>query len=250
MENIIEECSTHWDLSWLGISSGERDLLVDKLNTSEHWGNPPGCFEVASTRPLLAEIKQSLAHSTEHLLGYTWNSVFTFGPCYGKQIWTGWWGSRAGHKCGQMTGMPVVWGKADRTVQPWGRKIIGKPYVQTMFQYLKGGCKGGDLLLQGVTLKRQGVMGASYSGEILMGHKRKIFLHEKIIHLNNPPRKVVDSPKLTLLRLSWTGCWAILFRLWCCQERLGQMILVVPFNLVFYDSIRYVCVYVYAFYNW
>lgn len=85
-------------------------------------------------------------------------------------------------------------------------------------------------------------------GEMLIGHKRKIFHHE-IIHWNKPPREVVDCPKLTLLRLNWTGCWVILFRLWYCQEGLGQMILEVSSNLVFCDSVRHVCVYIYAFYN-
>ena len=41
----------------------------------------------------------------------------------------------------------------------------------------------------------------------------------------------------TLLRFSWTGCWAILSRPCFCQERLDQIIVEVPSNLVFYDSI-------------
>jgi len=34
----------------------------------------------------------------------------------------------------------------------------------------------------------------------------------------------------------WTGCWAILSRQWFYQESFDQMILEVPSNLVFYDS--------------
>ena len=39
----------------------------------------------------------------------------------------------------------------------------------------------------------------------------------------------------TLLRFSWTGCWAILSRLCFFQERLDQMMLEVPSKLIFYD---------------
>lgn len=49
--------------------------------------------------------------------------------------------------------------------------------------------------LWGVMLKRQGIMDVS-------DRRGKFFTIRTIIHWNNPPRKVVDSPKLTLLRLS------------------------------------------------
>jgi len=42
----------------------------------------------------------------------------------------------------------------------------------------------------------------------------------------------------TLLRFSWTGCWAVLSRPCFCQETLDQMILEFPSSLVFYDSMK------------
>lgn len=129
--------------------------------------------------------------------------------------------------------------------------LMWRPYAQTMFQYLKGGYEGGDLFFTRCHIEKTRDNGCKlHLGKFSLDVRGKFFTMRTIIRWNNPitlPGKLwttkTDTFKIEL------GCWAILFRLWYCQERLGQIILVVPSNLVFYDSIRYVCVYVYAFYN-
>lgn len=120
---------------------------------------------------------------------------------------TGWWGSRAGHKRGQRTGKTVIWGKAERTVQPWEKKVMGRPYVQTMFQYLKDGYKGGDLLFTKCHIEKTRDKGCKLLlGRFSLDIRGKFFTMRTIIHWNKPPTEVVYSQKLTLLRLNWTGC--------------------------------------------
>ncbi|KAK4816778.1 hypothetical protein QYF61_022890 [Mycteria americana] len=86
----------------LGSSSVERDpgVLVDnQLNMSEQ------CAAVAkkanrmlgcTNKSITSRDKEALSHSTQHLSGHTWNTVFSFGPRYAKKMWTGWRGSREG----------------------------------------------------------------------------------------------------------------------------------------------------------
>ena len=74
-------------------------LVGNKLNTSEQCAAVAkqanrmlGCIHKGMTSP----DKESLSHSTQCLSGHTWNTVFSFGPCYTKSVWTGWRGSREG----------------------------------------------------------------------------------------------------------------------------------------------------------
>ncbi|GAB0188829.1 mitochondrial enolase superfamily member 1 [Grus japonensis] len=85
----------------LGGSSVERYLsvLVDnKLNMSEQCAAAAkqanrmlGCINKGIT----SKGKKS-HYPAQCLLGRNWNIVFSFGPCYAKEVWTGWRGSREG----------------------------------------------------------------------------------------------------------------------------------------------------------
>lgn len=95
--------------------------------------------------------------------------------------------------------------------------------------------------LQGVTRKRQEVTGTNWahSGHTLIRHKRKMFCNENKEPLKQSPKERWWIPQHWIfLRLSRTGCRAIL-SIWClCQERLDQMIPEIPSILVFYDSVK------------
>ena len=104
----------------------------------------------------------------------------------------------------------------------------------TMFQYLKGGCKeDGDSLCSRTRMKK--TMGNGYM--LLLGT-----FHLETREQSATGESTTSLGRLfqhwTLLRFSWTGCWATLSRPCFCQERLDQMILEVPSNLVFYDSMK------------
>ncbi|GAB0179918.1 mitochondrial enolase superfamily member 1 [Grus japonensis] len=141
---------------WLGSNSVERDLgiLVDnKLNMSEQCAavaKKANRMLAASTRTSPAEIKKSLSHSTQHLLGHTWNTVFSFDPHYAK---------KDGHR------LERVQRRATRVIKGLGslpyeerlrelglfslekRRLRGD--LITMFQYLKGVYKeDGDSLFR------------------------------------------------------------------------------------------------------
>ncbi|KAK4812701.1 hypothetical protein QYF61_013726 [Mycteria americana] len=107
-----------------------------------------------------------------------------------------------------------------------------------VFQYLKGGYKkDGDSLFTRSHVEKTRSNGYKLLlGRFQLDTRGQFFTVRTTSHWNNLPRKWWIPQHWTLLRFSWTGCWAILSRPCFCQERLDQMILEVPSNLVFYDS--------------
>jgi len=128
--------------------------------------------------------------------------------------------------------------KGQRSCHMRKRKLRG--HLITLFQYLKGGYKeDGTPFLQGVRWKRQGVIGIGYSwGDSDWTQEENFSQGEQSdIGIISPGKWWVPK-HWTLLRFGWTGCWAILSRPCFCRERLDQMILELPSNLVFYDSMN------------
>lgn len=74
-------------------------------------------------------------------------------------------------------------------------------------------------------------------GRFQLDTSGKCFTMRKIFVIISSPGKWWIS-YCTLLQSSCTGCWAILYRPCFCQERLDQVILEVPSNLVFYSSVN------------
>lgn len=130
--------------------------------TSSIWVNgvllwqrkPTECWP-ASTHTSPAGMKKSLSCPTRSFSGHTWNTAFTFGPCYTKKMWTGCRGSREGPQ------KRKGWDKCLFSLEI--RRLRGD--LTTVSQYLKDGYKedGDCLFIQGVTGKRGEAMDTCYS---------------------------------------------------------------------------------------
>ncbi|KAK4810664.1 LOW QUALITY PROTEIN: hypothetical protein QYF61_007464 [Mycteria americana] len=257
--------------TWLGSSSMERDLgvLVDnKLNMSEQ------CAAVAKKANRMLGCIKGITSIDKEVIIPLHSALATHGilcsvliPAIQKRCGQAGEGPEKGHKDDQRTGKPAIcvsWFKPSQqltTTQPLAhppprqdneerlrelglfslekRRLRGD--LITMFRYLKGGYKedGDSLFTRSDMEKTRGNGYKLLLGRFRLDTREQFFIMRTISHWNNLPREVVDSPTLDTLRFGWTGCWAILPRPCFCQERLDQMILEVPSNLVFYDSMSW-----------
>lgn len=153
-----------------------------------------------------------------------------------KKMWTGWRGSKEGPQRWQK-GKPA---REERLREEGLEKRRLRGDLITIFQYLNSGYKenGDSLLPRSHMEKIQG--NGLLLGRFQLDRNGKFHTMETISLWNNLPREM-DSPTLDTFRICWTLCWAILFRLCFCQERLDHMILYVPSNLLFCDSVKMKC---------
>lgn len=176
---------------------------------------PTECWP-ATTHASPAGMKKSLSCPTQCFSGHTWNTAFTFGPCYTKNMWTDCRGSREGpqkRKC---------WDKCLFSLEI--RRFRGD--LTTVSQYLKDGYKeDGDCLFTGS--HREKGRGNGYTlflGTFQLDTRGNISQWEQSAIGIIPPGKWWILQHQTHLRFSWAGCWIILSRPCFCQERLDQMI--------------------------
>lgn len=73
------------------------------------------------------------------------------------------------------------------TVQPWEKVVMGRPYVQTTFQYLKGGYKGEDLLFTRCHMEKTRDKGCKLLlGRFSLDIRGKFFTMRSSIGINLP----------------------------------------------------------------
>lgn len=115
------------------------------------------------------------------------------------------------------------------------RRLRGDP--TTMGQDLKAGSKadGNSLRATGHVEKTRGDGYKLLSRRFQLDTNGTFLIMRTIHHQNSLPRKWWIPHHWTRLGFGWTGCWAIPSRQCLCKG-LGQLMLVVSSNLIFYDS--------------